>query len=139
MSLYYNVTFGETHPAALAAAHDLAYLYEALGEYEKAKEVGERVYTIRCELLGEDDPKTLTSANNLGLVYADMGDREKAVDFLSRAYDLACKRLGTNDTVTQALFYSLGYVSLIRPKTPQQEANPLDMEIIDLDLSEFVQ
>ena len=52
----------------------MAVVYDTLGEYNQAKELHEKVLTIRKKIFGGDHADVATSYNNLALVYQQLGD-----------------------------------------------------------------
>jgi len=70
-------------PEALAAASDLAVLYQRLGLIDKAEPMLRRALELRVEVLGEDHPTSLTTMNRLAdLLWAD--GRYDEVELLDR-------------------------------------------------------
>ena len=80
--------FGVYHLGTLAAASTLAVLFQALGQYDKARELDEDTLARRRRVLGEDHPDTLTSASNLATSLHALGEihaaRELDEDTLAR-------------------------------------------------------
>ena len=85
---------GEEHPDTLAALHNLAFICENNGEHQKARDLLEKVYALRCKILGEEHPATLTSMSNLAVAYSKLDKHKKALDLKEKAYALSCKILG---------------------------------------------
>ena len=69
---------GEEHPKTLDSLHNLAVYYGKIGDYQKALELIEKAYTLRCKVLGEEHPYTLISLVNLAATYGNLGNTEKA-------------------------------------------------------------
>jgi hypothetical protein len=56
---------GEDHPQTLVAADSLADTLRELGQYERARELGEDTLARMRRVLGEDHPRTLRAADSL--------------------------------------------------------------------------
>jgi len=69
---------GQHHPHTLASADTLANCLYTLGEYQRARDLGEDTLTRRRRVLGPDHPRTLDTAHNLTLVLRDMGRHRQA-------------------------------------------------------------
>jgi tetratricopeptide (TPR) repeat protein len=63
----------------------LAYVYDEIGEYAKAREIGDRGLAIEIAKLGPDHPEIATVYNNLGNIAADEGNNDKARDYYVKA------------------------------------------------------
>ena len=68
--------------------------------YPKARELNEKVYQLRCEVLGEKHSSTLISLNNLAYCNDKLGDYTKAVELQEKLYILRCEVLGKDDPKT---------------------------------------
>ncbi len=60
---------GADHPDTATSLNNLAGLYDAMGQYEKALPLYERALAISEAQLGADHPSTATSLNNLAGLY----------------------------------------------------------------------
>ena len=108
---------GENHPDALTSLHNLAYMHHKLGNHQKALELFEKTYALRCKTLGEEHPDTLASLNDLAVTYGNLGDHHKALGLKKKAFDLRCKILGEEHPATltsmnnlAATYLDIGYV-----------------------------
>ena len=72
----------------------LARTYHALGLYDKAIDLQEKVRDYCLATFGSDDPDTLMSMNNLAVSYFDAGRRDEALGMREEVLDLSRKVLG---------------------------------------------
>jgi tetratricopeptide (TPR) repeat protein len=70
---------GPEHPITLSSQNNLALLYKAKGEYDKALPLYEQTLTARERVSGAEHPDTLVSRNNLALLYKAKGEYGKAL------------------------------------------------------------
>jgi eukaryotic-like serine/threonine-protein kinase len=73
-----------TMPDSMELARNLtslAYVYDEIGEYAKAREIGDRGLAIEIAKLGPDHPEIALVYNNMGNIAADEGDNDKARDY----------------------------------------------------------
>ena len=69
------------------ALNNLAISYSNLGDYSKALELHNTVYTARKEILGENHPDTLTALANLATSYSHIGNYNKALELTNIVYN----------------------------------------------------
>ena len=74
--------------------NNLALLYRAQGQYEKAAPLHERALAIWEQALGPEHPHVATSLNNLALLYDNQGQYGKAEPLYERALAIREKALG---------------------------------------------
>ena len=72
----------------------MATSYSNLGEYEKSKELDEKVYEARVRVLGEEHPDTLSSFLDLAACYYKLGKYEKSREMFKKLYDIYLRVLG---------------------------------------------
>lgn len=89
---YYTREFGEEHPCALQAMHNLADACAMAGDYAESAQWNEKAYVLRCKVLGEEHPDTIASLNNLATGYYQWGQWQKAAELLEKVYSL-CGRV----------------------------------------------
>ena len=94
--------------AALSA--NLAFVYDAQGDYEKAEDFYERALEIREKVLGQEHPDTATMYNNLAGVYKTQGDYEKAEEYYLKALKILKKILGQEHPDTATTYNNLAGV-----------------------------
>lgn len=73
-----EATFGENHPYVSASLNNLALLYIAEGQYEKAELLYERSLEIAEEHLGKDNPQLANILENMVKCNEKLGKTEKA-------------------------------------------------------------
>jgi tetratricopeptide (TPR) repeat protein len=73
---------GEEHPDTIKALGSIAVAYSRLGEHQKALELKEKVYSLRCKILGEEHPDTIIALNNLAVTYSNLGEYQTAINML---------------------------------------------------------
>jgi len=78
-SVLVNLTEVDKNLATLA--NNLALIYQALGQLEKALEFQMKSLKIREEILDPNHPDLATSYNNLATIYKALGQLEKALEF----------------------------------------------------------
>jgi tetratricopeptide (TPR) repeat protein len=83
----------DTEKAALTC-HNLASIYEAKGEYDKAIEFYNKALKINEVKLGLDHPDTAATYNNLAGVYRAKGDYDRAIEFSKKALKIYDEKLG---------------------------------------------
>jgi len=77
-----------------SSLHNLAMLYQATGDYEKAEPLMQRALEIRQKVLHAEHPDTATSLKNLAGLYQDMDQYTKAEPICKRALALIGKFYG---------------------------------------------
>ncbi|MBO6584825.1 MAG: protein kinase [Gracilimonas sp.] len=94
LSMYTDI-FGENPSIERARAmNDLGIIIQRKGEYEEARELIEKAYYMRKDLLGDTHPLTLTSEGNMGLVYFYNDQKEKALEWFIKAHQSNVKVKG---------------------------------------------
>ena len=88
-------------PQLATLENNLALVYEALGDYEKAAELLEKALTSDLKNFGEDHPVVASRQLNLGTVYIDIKYYDKAKDSIESAYNLFLKLLGEDHPDTR--------------------------------------
>ena len=77
---YFKDKYGEEDSNTLTCLNNLAVTYSNFGEHQKAFELQEKVYMLRCKLLGEEHPDTLITLNTLATTYMYLRNFQKAVE-----------------------------------------------------------
>lgn len=77
-------------------SNNLAFLYEAEGDYDKAESLLLRALKIAHDILGKDDTETAAICNNLGTLYQKTKHFERAKEMHRMALDARESRLGEN-------------------------------------------
>ena len=100
------------HPADYATSiNNLAYLYQALGQYEKALPLYQRSLEIYERVLGPEAPGTATGINNLAILYENMSQFDKALPLLQRALAIN-EKIDPEDAATANSLNSLAMLYL---------------------------
>lgn len=94
-------TLGETHPDTIGKLNDLLLCYYRENNYGKAIELGESLYTRKCQIGEKDTPENLTLVFNMGIFYRDAGNNEKAKEMTKKAYEGRKRVLGEEHEDTQ--------------------------------------
>jgi tetratricopeptide (TPR) repeat protein len=76
--------------------NNLAGLYRAQGQYEKAELLHQRALEIREKTLGPEHPILVKGLSNLAGIYSAQAQCEKAEPFHERALSICEKALGAN-------------------------------------------
>ncbi|MFC1493715.1 tetratricopeptide repeat-containing protein [Thermodesulfobacteriota bacterium] len=71
-------TFGEKHPYVSASLNNIALLYMAQREYEKAESYYEKSLKIAEELLGENHLRLIDTLEKIAQCYEELGKYDKA-------------------------------------------------------------
>jgi hypothetical protein len=92
------------HPSTLTSASNLAADLSALGQHQRAHDLGADTLDRRRRILGDDHPKTLTSANNLAADLRALGQHQQAHDLDPDTLDRRRRVLGDDhpNTLTSA-------------------------------------
>src|SRR5207302_1041994 len=73
---------------------DLAWLYQRIGQYDKALPLYEQALVIRKKVLGEEHPDYAQILNNLAVLNCKMGQYDKAQPLQEQALAIRKKVLG---------------------------------------------
>ncbi|NGX31850.1 MAG: hypothetical protein K940chlam8_01233, partial [Chlamydiae bacterium] len=79
---------GPDHPDVATTYNNMANVYNAQGQHEKALEFSQKALTIRLAKLGNDHPSVATTYNNMAGVYYAQGLRDKALEFYQKALNI---------------------------------------------------
>ncbi|KAA3621834.1 MAG: hypothetical protein DWQ02_27030, partial [Bacteroidetes bacterium] len=79
---------------------NLAVVYRNLGEYEKARDLHQKVLELDIRNYGEDHPSTARSRSNLAVVYQNLGDYEGAHSLLEKALESDIRNYGEDHPST---------------------------------------
>ena len=91
--------------------NNLALVYHAQGDYEKALEYNEKALLIREKVLGAEHPATAATYNNIAVVYSDQGDYEKALEYYEKALLIREKVLGAEHPATATTYNNIARTS----------------------------
>jgi tetratricopeptide (TPR) repeat protein/CHAT domain-containing protein len=80
--------------ACLKGTKNLAFIYEQLGEYEKALPLYDYVATTKKKLLGEEHAGYAEGLNSLAVLYERMGEYNKALLIAEQALVIRQKTIG---------------------------------------------
>ncbi len=84
-----------------------AVVYEAIGDYEKAKEYQYEAISEKEKLMGKNHPSVAMSYHNLGSFFQKMGRYSLALDATQTALDIRQKKLGNEHPHTLTTEYNL--------------------------------
>ncbi len=87
--------------------NNMALVYKAQGDYEKALEYYDKALEVVERVLGSDHSDTATTYNNMALVYQKLGDYKKSLEYYEKAIDINEKTLGSNYPVTVAIYINI--------------------------------
>jgi tetratricopeptide (TPR) repeat protein len=114
---------GPEHPETAAALNNLGFLFEKIGDYDKAEPLYQEALRIRQKALGLEHHDTATSLNNLASLYQDMGEYTKAEPLYQEALRIRQKVLGSEHPDTATGLDNLG--DLYRAMGKYAKAEPL--------------
>ncbi|HWR47668.1 MAG TPA: tetratricopeptide repeat protein [Pseudonocardiaceae bacterium] len=69
---------GDDHPDTLESAANVVGALWGLGQYERARRLGEDTLTCCRRALSDDHPDTLRSVHRLAVVLASLGEHDQA-------------------------------------------------------------
>ncbi len=101
--------YGKDDERTLWALHNLGYEYSNIGDHQRATDILEEVYALRCRVIGEEHPDTLQTLNNLAYEYSEMFEDEKALEAHERAYLIYCRTMGEDHPDTLRSLSNLAY------------------------------
>ena len=93
-----------------ALLNNMALVYQAQGEYEKALEYNGKALEVRERTLGNDHPDTATTYNNMAGVYQAQGEYEKALKYYGKALEFRGRVLGCDHPDTAATYNNMAVV-----------------------------
>ena len=88
--------------------HQLGYVQDHQGNYEKALWSYEKALGIYQKTLPPNHPELATSYNNIGSVYHEMGECSKALLFYEKALEILQKNLPPNHPVLATSYNNIG-------------------------------
>lgn len=108
------ITASDLHPFSStslqgATYNNLAYVYELMGDYEKALSISEQALKIN-NILGSSNPQTATTYSNLVQIYQSMGDNEKALSISEQALESNENIFGRSHPQTARIYNNLAHV-----------------------------
>ncbi|MEA1983261.1 MAG: tetratricopeptide repeat protein, partial [Campylobacterota bacterium] len=131
----HETSLGEEHPSTAAGYHNLAVLYEAMGNHLEALSLYKQALAINEKVLGEEHPDTATIYNNLAVLYMDMGKLEEALPLCKKALAINEKVLGKEHPDT-AMSYN-NYANLYLSMGNSAEALPLYKKALEINKKEL--
>ncbi|MCA1779304.1 MAG: serine/threonine-protein kinase [Xanthomonadaceae bacterium] len=99
---------GEQHPVTAARLAELALVYDSLGDYRKAAEVGRRAHAAHVEVLGERHPESLTILSNLAGSLREAGQLEQAVEMYRQVHRIRQQTLPQDHLLLAYTAHGLG-------------------------------
>ena len=93
-----------------ALYNNMAGVYKAQGEYEKALEYYGKALAIRERVLGTDHPDTAATYNNMALVFRAQGEYEKALEYYGKALATRERVLGPEHPDTATTYNNMALV-----------------------------
>ncbi|CAH3046456.1 unnamed protein product, partial [Porites evermanni] len=85
---------GPEHVYVAMSYHNLASIYNALGDFDQAKEYQQRALEIQLDKLGPEHVQVATSFTNFVSIYRSLGDLEQAKEYQQRALEIQLDKLG---------------------------------------------
>ena len=101
---------GREDADAGALFHNIAWVYEAQGDYAKAMEYYGKALAIRERVVGAEHPDTATTYNNIGGVYCAQGEYAKAMEYCGKALAISERVLGSEHPDTATTYNNIGGV-----------------------------
>ncbi len=100
--------------------HNMAGVFWAQGDYEKALSYYGKALAIKERVLGTEHPSTATTYNNMAGVFWAQGDYEKALDYYRKALSAFKKSLGENHKHTRAVQKAISRIEHILAKNVKE-------------------
>ena len=119
---------GDDHAETIAAASDLALVYQTLGNAAEAESGYRDVIARSRRTLGDDHAHTLTAVNNLAALYWQTGRPADAEPLLRQAIEQRRRMLGPDHPDTLSLVNNLA--GLLQSQRKFAEAEPLLREAL---------
>jgi tetratricopeptide (TPR) repeat protein len=123
-------SLGNEHEDTLAAMANLAISYKAIGSFQKALELEEKVLGERRTKLGVEHRNTLRTAGNLAESYNRLGRYEEAVELGKHMLEVKRRVLGPEDADTVMAMFNLA-VSYSKLRQ-NQEALELEEQVLEI-------
>ena len=99
---------GREHPDTAQSYNNIANVYDANGEYDRALEYHEKALAIIEKVLGREHPYTASSYNNIALLYKAKGEYDHALEYYDKALAIIEKVLGREHPSTAASCHNIG-------------------------------
>ncbi len=111
-------------------ANNLAFIYEDLGQFQKALSTQKKALDIRKRVLKENHPELAHSYNNLSTIYMGMKQYKKALEFQLTALEIRKKVLDENHPEIVQSYNNLAliYKYLRKP----EKALEIQLEVIKI-------
>ena len=90
--------------------NNMAGVFRAQGEYEKALEYCGKDLAISERVLGPEHPSTATTYNNMAVMYEDQSDYEKALEYYVKALTIRERVLGPEHPSTATTYNNMAGV-----------------------------
>ena len=90
--------------------NNMAGVYKAQGDYEKALEYYDKALKVKERTLGNDHPSTATTYDNMAGVYQEQGDYEKALKYYGKALEIVERTLGNDHPSTATTYNNMALV-----------------------------
>jgi non-specific serine/threonine protein kinase/serine/threonine-protein kinase len=113
---------GERDPVTLTVLNNLGINLARTGELAQGRDIFERLYPLRVEVLGLEDDKTLASMSNLAVMRAMSGDVEAALELQRQLVAIQTRRLGSEHPYTLNQRNNLGNMLLDLGRLDEAEA-----------------
>ena len=94
--------------------HNMAGVYEDLGEYGKALEYYKKDLAISERVLGTEHPSTATTYHNMANVYYYQGDYSKALEYYGKDLAISERVLGCEHPSMATTYHNMAYVYKIQ-------------------------
>ena len=74
-------TFGQNHPDVATSFNNIAFVYKAKGDYNKALEYFTKWLSVKLITLGVDHPEVANAYSKIGKVYMATGGVDRAIEY----------------------------------------------------------
>ena len=102
--------FGENHPGMALSYNNIGFIYDSLGNYDRALEYYTKALAIRKRVFGEDYPDTAMSYNNIGSIYDSLGNYDRALEYYAKALAIRKRVFGEEHPDTALSYNNIGFV-----------------------------
>ncbi|OSZ81338.1 hypothetical protein CAP36_08915 [Chitinophagaceae bacterium IBVUCB2] len=122
--------FGLNNNSYASSLNNLAYLYENMAQYEKARPLYILATEIRKKILGENHPSYALSLNNLASLYVNMGQYQNAETLFLQSLEITKKISGDNNLDYAVSLSNLG--NLYSTTGEYNKAEPLNLQVLKI-------
>ena len=88
--------------------HNMALIYNDIGDNQQAKECYARVLSIQLNKLGPDHVDVAGTYHNMGNLHNDLGEHQQAKEYYERALSIQLNKLGPDHVDVALTYHNMG-------------------------------